>query len=200
MARVAIKRATQGFVAFTVRAHTAAAVVGHGDYAIDIGEIIELTGEGEMLGDGFGHGRRAVDGGEYAHVIAGADFAVNAFVTLKGSALIDRHKFGGFGFFAEAVIFFPVAHGAVVHMHMLACRYVLAGKPNGLAVFKNGFALADSADGYLMHGGDVAAQGDILFYKQHTSGQRYLADSDVITVMQHNNAIHADFSLDDWAV
>ena len=67
-------------------------------------------------------------------------------------------------------------------MHMLACRYVLAGKPNGLAVFKNGFALADSADGYLMHGGDVAAQGDILFYKQHTSGQRYLADSDFVQI------------------
>ena len=196
MAGITIKCAAQGFIAVAVRAHTAAAIVRHGHHAIDMRILFQFAGIGEVLGNRLGDSRGAIHSGEYANVIARADFTVNALVTLKGCAFIGRNKFGGFCFFAEAVVFFQFAHRTVVHMHMLARWNVLAGKTNGLAVFKNGFALGDVAHSYFVHGGDVAREGHIFFCKQNTGGQRYLANAHVITVMQNDNAAHADLSFD----
>src|SRR5688572_16294511 len=126
MACVAIKGATQGFITITIRAHTATAVVGHGDYAIDMRVFFQFARIGEVLGNGFSYGRRTIYGSENANIVAGTNFAINTLISLEGSTLINGHKFSRLGLFTETVVFFQIAHDTVVHVDVLARRNILA--------------------------------------------------------------------------
>ncbi len=132
MAGVAVEGAQQNLGAFALEHQAAAALVGEGDDAVDVGEAgfdfgLRLV-HNELRG-----GAGAVDGGEDRNVVAGSGAAVGPAVPVEGSAGAGRGlELGVHG--SEFVHPGCEVHSEVVAVHVVATANLCRGRPDGLPV------------------------------------------------------------------
>ncbi len=126
--RITAQCAPQHRQGFAAGVHGTAEAVGQGNNPVDIGIVDQglwIDIPAEVIGDGLGHGRRAVDRRQDADVIAGGDPAIGSHDAHEGVAGLRADTAG---VDTKGVIAGEVAHHQIVHMHMLPGPDRLAGE------------------------------------------------------------------------
>ena len=131
-----------------------------------------------MVGDGAGHGGRAVHRRQDADVITCRHTAIRAHDSHEHGRIVQRLL--GFHIVAESVVAGEVAHGQVVHMHMVTGLDYLGRKPDDLPVTTQRLACLDSVRGDLMAGGDGLANHHALWFEDFTRQQWPAGDQHIV--------------------
>src|SRR5690606_35104223 len=160
---VAIECATQRFVSFTIRTHTAAGLMCESHDAINIGVLLKLTRKGEVLGDCASDSRRAVYRSENADVVTRSHLAISATITLEGSPLRFGYIVSGDCISTETIILLEITHHTVVRMDVITGSDIGAGETNYLAIFPDSLTFSNRHQCNFMHRRNISTQGEVVF-------------------------------------
>ncbi|MNH25434.1 hypothetical protein D3C79_854280 [compost metagenome] len=143
-----------------------------------------------MVGDRPGHGGRAVHRGKDTHIVARGDPAIGPHDAHEG-VIVGRLHTPGID--AKGVVASKVAHGQVVHVHMLARCDGLAGEADDLAIAAQRLADSQVARSDLVPGGDGLANGD-AFVQQQPFGQCLAGNQHVIERVESDHGVGSVFA------
>ncbi|MNO96485.1 hypothetical protein D3C76_881560 [compost metagenome] len=163
--------------------------MGEGDHTIDVGEIgqrLRVDVATKVIGNGPGHSGRAVDRGEDADVVASRHPAIRTYDAHEGVSV-------GFatplGVDTERIVPGEIAHGQVVHVHMLTGTDGLAGKADDLAIATQRLTLGDVAGGHLVPGRHGLAHLDAFLGEGQAFGQRLASDQHIVQGVESDHGI-----------
>jgi len=178
---IAHQRAAQNVRALA-RRHAATQAVIDRQHAVDIRVSLERIAAIEVIGNCAHHGRRAVHRGDDADVVARADIAVRAHITLEGGRL---GKLGRIVLaLAESIIALEFAHRQVVHMDMPAALDVAGCKTDDLVVAAHRLALFDVARRHLVARRNHVAHAQALGLDFCARQELLAGDHDIVVRMQ----------------
>ena len=144
----------------------------------EVGQRLRKHIAPEAVGNGAGHGGRAIHRGQHADVVARGDAPVRPADAHEGGGL--SHKGRGRGSRARCVAARKVGKREVVRVHMLARRDCLGGRADDLVVAPHGLAHANRLCSQLVARWHQARDGD-AFLRNHRAAQQLAAgDDDVV--------------------
>jgi hypothetical protein len=127
-------------------------------------------------------GGGAIDAREDADVVACGDARVGAHDALEGSGRV--RVVHGLDPGAEGVVALEVAHGEVVHVHVLARADRRRGEADDLVVAAHGLARFDGTRGELVPGWNRRLSAHALALDQRAGGNLDARNDDVVVGMQ----------------
>jgi len=126
-----------------------------------------------------------------ADIVACGGTAVGAAIALEGGALGLGDKVGRMGVGAEGVVALEIAHGAVLHMDMLAGADRLGGEADDLVVAPDRLARRDRPGRHLVPGRDVAGGGHPLFRNRGARRDIGAGEDDIVVTVQADEEARA---------
>ncbi|MNL21338.1 hypothetical protein D3C87_1426250 [compost metagenome] len=131
-----------------------------------------------MVGYGAGDSGRAIHRGQDADVVSGSHATVRAYDPHEHRLAVQRLV--GFHIEAERIITGKIAHGQVVHMHVVTSLDNLGGKTDDLPIATKGLACINATYGDLVTGGYWLAYGHAFLFKDFTRYQRPTGDQYIV--------------------
>src|SRR5579875_37604 len=175
--------------------HGAAALVCDGHHAINVGIVPKQISGTDTLGDVLAGAGRAVDRADDGDVVARAVTAVAPVVAHPvthgdgAGGIRPRRNRRRWTIAAKTIISLESSSRDIMNVDPFPRFDVLAGETDDLAIFGDGFAFVDPAQGDLVSQRNTLRQGkrNALVFKTGTGWQRTGSDSGVVLRPQMNS-------------